>query len=108
MIFPFDHEAFRQAIAEGRIEWRKHVLIRLLERGIPQADVLECAYSGEFIQPYPDDTPFPSALIFTMVHQKPLHVVAAFDEATKKAYIITAYQPSLEIFEPDFITRKKK
>ncbi|MCU0427578.1 MAG: hypothetical protein MUF71_18345 [Candidatus Kapabacteria bacterium] len=29
-------------------------------------------------------------------------------EATKKAYIITAYQPSLEIFEPDFITRKKK
>ena len=34
MIFPFDHAAFVQAILEGRVEWRKHVLVRLLERGI--------------------------------------------------------------------------
>ena len=43
-----------------------------------------------------------------MTDNEPLHVVAAFDEEAKKAYIITAYTPSLDIFEPDFTTRKKK
>lgn len=108
MIFPFDHAAFVQAIVEGRVEWRKHVLVRLLERGISQARVLECACSGVCIQPYSDDMPFPSALVFAMTDNEPLHVVAAFDEEAKKAYIITAYTPSPDIFEPDFTTRKKK
>jgi Domain of unknown function (DUF4258) len=108
VIFPFDSEAFTQAIAEGRVEWRKHVLVRLLERGISQARVLECARSGTCIQSYHDDMPFPSALVFAMADNEPLHVVAAFDGEAKKAYIITAYKPSLDIFETDFITRKKK
>lgn len=108
MTFPFDHAAFVQAILAGQVEWRKHVLVRLLERGISQARVLECARSGACIQPYPDDSPFPSALVFAMADNEPLHVVAAFDEEAKKAYIITAYTPSPDIFEPDFTTRKKK
>lgn len=108
MTFPFDHAAFVQAIIEGRVEWRKHVLVRLLERGISQSRVLECARLGVCIQAYPDDTPFPSALVFAMADNEPLHVVAAFDKEAIKAYIITAYTPSLDIFEPDFTTRKKK
>lgn len=67
----------------------------------------ECARSGVCIQTYPDDMPFPSALIFVMADNEPLHVVVAFDEEGKKAYIITAYKPSPNIFEPDCITRKK-
>lgn len=59
-------------------------------------------------QPYPDDTPFPSALVFAIAGNEPLHVVAAFDEEAKKVYIITAYTPSSDIFESDFTTRKKK
>jgi hypothetical protein len=108
MIFPFDHATFVQAIIKGRVECRKHVPVRLLERGISQARVLECARSGACIQPYPDDMPLPSALVFAMADNEPLHVVAAFDGEAKKAYIITAYKPSLDIFETDFITRKKK
>ena len=107
MIPPFDRQSFLQSIAEGRIEWRKHVLVRLLERGITQAKVLECVSSGACIQTYSDDTPFPSALFFAMVEGEPFHVVASFDEIMKKVYIITAYKPSSDIFEPDFITRKK-
>jgi hypothetical protein len=52
--------------------------------------------------------PLPSALVFAMVDIEPLHVVVAFDEEAKKAYIITAYKPSLDIFETGFMTRKKK
>lgn len=86
----------------------KHVLAQLLERGISQSRVLECARLGVCIQAYSDDTPFPSALVFAMADNEPLHVVAAFDEEAKKVYIITAYTPSSDIFESDFITRKKK
>ncbi len=104
----FDHRAFTEAIADGRIEWRKHVLARLLERGISQACVMDCACAGVCIQAYPDDMPLPSALVFAMVDNEPLHVVVAFDEEAKKTYIITAYKPSSDIFETDFMTRKKK
>ena len=31
--------ALREAVAAGSIEWRKHVLQKLAERGIAQADV---------------------------------------------------------------------
>jgi hypothetical protein len=34
-------------------------------------------------------------------------VVAACDEAREKVFIITAYKPSLEIFEADYRTRRK-
>jgi hypothetical protein len=39
--------------------------------------------------------------------RKPLHVVASYDEVNKEAFIITAYEPSLDVFEPDYRTRKK-
>ena len=104
---PFDSLAFIEAITSGQVSWRKHVLKRLLERGITQASVLECVCTGECIQAYPEDTLFPSALFFAFVENKPLHVVAAFDEIEKKAYIITTYEPSLDIFEPDFKSRKR-
>ena len=56
---------------------------------------------------YPEDTPFPSAPFFALIENTPLHVVAAFDETSQTVSIITAYKPSLEIFEADFTTRKK-
>ena len=58
-----------------------HVFARLLERGISQACVMDCACAGA----YPDDMPLPSALVFTMVDNEPLHVMVAFDEEAKKS-----------------------
>jgi hypothetical protein len=104
---PFDRAACTAAIANGAIIWRKHVVMRLLERGIPQDSVLGCVRNGACIQMYPEDTPFPGALFFAVIENTPLHVVASFDETSQTVYIITAYQPSLEIFEADFTTRKK-
>lgn len=37
-------------IQEDRIEWRKHVLQRLAERDILQAEVLEVLMAGELIE----------------------------------------------------------
>jgi hypothetical protein len=63
--------------------------------------------SGERIRDYTEDRPVPSALFLGYIGGKPLHVVAAFDEITKEAFVITAYEPSLDVFESDYRTRKK-
>jgi hypothetical protein len=107
MVKPFDLGIFRDAIAVGRIEWRKHVLQKLAERGIPQQAVRDVLFQGEKIREYVDDKPFPSALFLGYVSSKPLHAVAAYDETSRQAFIITAYEPSLEIFETDYRTKRK-
>jgi hypothetical protein len=103
----FDLAVFRAAIASGSIEWRKHVLQKLAERGIPQQAVREVLLQGERIRDYADVKPFPSALFLGYVSGKPLHVVAACDETNRQAFVITAYEPSLESFEADYRTKRK-
>ncbi|MBI5180412.1 MAG: DUF4258 domain-containing protein [Nitrospirae bacterium] len=103
-----DIEKLRRCIKEERYEWRKHTLIRLDERNILQERVLEVILNGEIIEDYPDNKPFPSCLILGFVSGKPYHAVIALDAEDPMAYIITAYEPSLNKFEPDFRTRRKK
>lgn len=91
----------------GNIIWRKHVLQKIAERGILQGDILKALLNGECIQEYKDDKPYPSALFYIWINDKPLHVVASFDYVQNIAYIITAYEPSLNIFNTDYKTRKK-
>jgi len=104
---PFDLVVFREAVAGGRIGWRKHVLQRLAERGIPQQAVREVLLQGELIREYADDKPFASALFLGYASGVRLHVVAACDEANRQAFVITAYEPSLDIFEADYRTKRK-
>lgn len=102
-----DLTIFREAMAAGSIEWRKHVLQKLAERGIPQESVREVLLRGDRIRDYEDDKPFPSALFLGYVSGAPLHIVAACDETNGQVFIITAYEPSLEIFESDYRTKRK-
>jgi Ser/Thr protein kinase RdoA (MazF antagonist) len=104
---PFDLEVFREAVAAGRIDWRKHVLQKLAERGVPQQAARQVLLTGERIREYSDDKPFPSALFLGYVAGKPLHVVAACDQTRRQAFVITAYEPSAEIFEADYRTKRK-
>ncbi len=99
-------QALRKAVQAGRVEWRKHALQRLAERGIKQNDVLKVFVVGEQIEDYPDDKPYPSALFLGFVGEKPLHALAAFDKIDQIVYIVTAYEPSLEVFEEDYKTRR--
>lgn len=102
-----DIGGLREAIKAGNFEWRKHTLIRLAERNIAQDIIFMVILSGEVIEDYPKDRPFPSCLIFKMIEDKPYHVVVGFDSEGKKAYIITTYNPGLDKFEPDFRTRRR-
>lgn len=98
----------RQALHAGDIQWERHVLERLVSRSISRQSVLEILKSGECIEDYPDDYPFPSALFFGWHRDKPLHVVAALDDTVPEVFIVTTYEPDLEHFQADFKTRRKK
>ena len=75
----FNIEAIRQAVKENRIVWRKHVLERMMQRGIKRAQICEAIVNGECIREYFDDKPFPSGLFLAYFDNEPLHVVAGID-----------------------------
>lgn len=97
----------RAVLEAGRFEWRKHALQRMAERHIAQVAALHVFRSGERIEDYPDDRPYPSALFLAWVEGRPLHAVAALDTQHDWAYVITVYEPDLEHFGPDYRTRRR-
>jgi len=94
-----------EALEIGNIEWRRHALERMLERGISRSEVKITLRNGEIIENYETDVPFESALFF-YIGSKPIHVVASLDEVTKTIFIITAYVPSTTHFYEDLKTRR--
>ncbi len=95
-------------LCDGRhIIYSVHSLERLQERDIFRKDVVNAIRSGEIIEQYPDDTPYPSCLVFGYsTRGKALHVVCAYDG--RHINVITAYYPSLDKFETDLKTRKER
>jgi hypothetical protein len=103
-----DRDKLRTALENGYIEWQRHALERMFERGISRGTVKEALRKGEIIEDYPDDSPYPSALFLGWINEEPLHVVAALDSLTGWFFVITAYKPDLEHFERDYKTRRQK
>lgn len=73
----------------------------------PRNAVIEVLKTGDCIEDYPDDRPFPSGLVLGWHQGKPLHVVAALEEVALRIFVITAYEPDREHFESDFRTRRR-
>jgi len=96
----------RHAVRAGRLRWRAHALERMLSRGIATTDARLVLLEGEVVEDYADDRPHPSALLLGRVGRRPLHVVVAYDGASDYAYVVTAYEPDLKHFFPDYRTRR--
>ena len=88
------------------IDFRLHAVQRMFERGITVLDVKEVIKTGKVIENYPEDKPFQSYLLLGFIKEKPLHVVAAVDNETKKAIIITVYEPDPKLWQAGFERRK--
>ena len=85
----------------------EHAKNRCRERGIKQKDVRHCVMTGEIIEQYPEDFPFPSCLVFGYtMDNRIIHVVIS-DEG-ESGRIITAYIPNTDKFENDLKTRKER
>ena len=69
-------------------------------------ELLEALYSGEIVEEYPEDTPYPSCLILGHTRAgRVLHVVAAPVPNSESLIIITTYQPDPDRWESDFKRR---
>ena len=79
--------------------------MRLQERGIFPTDVISCITSGDIIEQYPNDYPYPSCLILGInTDSKYIHSVIGSNGS--ELTFITAYYPNLDKWEPDLKTRK--
>jgi len=102
----FDTSKVRNSISQRKIIWRRHALERMLERELSRIVVLEVAANEEVIEDYSADRPAPTALLLGWDKERPIHVVLSLEPDGEIA-IITAYEPSLEVFESDYRTRRK-
>ena len=104
---PLDLAKLREAIRAGKVEWRKHALQQMAERNMAQAAVLNVVLNGQLVRLYTEDKPFASALFLGYDGPHPLHAVASVDEGAGQAFVVTAYEPSLDVFEADYKTKRK-
>jgi TusA-related sulfurtransferase len=89
----------------GKIIFRTHAIIRMFQRHVDEKDVRSVLETGEIIEAYPDDTPYPSRLILGWVENKPLHVVTADNIADNETIVITVYEPDQDKWSLNFKRR---
>ena len=103
-----DYEQIRQCMVEC---WFTDHARREMEDepfGVIRVDeVLEALRTGEIIEDYPQDQPYPSCLVLgRTVVRRPLHVVCAPVLTERRLVIITAYQPDPARWDPEFRQRR--
>jgi hypothetical protein len=86
--------------------FRVHAIQRMFQRRLSVDDIHHVLASGEVIEDYPDDTPYPSRLVLGWRGARPIHVVVADNAETKETIVITAYEPDPAQWEPGFRRRK--
>jgi len=87
------------------LRWTSHILERIFQRGISADDVKNVLVSGEIIEQYPSDYPFPSCLILGRTEaEKALHVVCGSNGA--ELWLITAYFPDSAEWSEDYRQRR--
>lgn len=79
----------------------------MAERGVSELDVRHILETGESIEEYPSDRPFPSRLMVGRCGERPLHVVVAENREQETSVVITVYEPDPEKWQPDFRKRRQ-
>ena len=77
----------------------------MFERGITQSEVVQAVRTGEVIEEYPDDSPYPSRLVLRMQGLRPIHVVVADNMEDRVLVVITVYEPDISHWTSDFRRR---
>jgi hypothetical protein len=79
----------------------------MFQRGINEENVRHVLATGETIEEYPDDTPYPSRLVLGWHGSRPLHIVVADNSDAQETIVITVYEPDPRQWETDFKRRKR-
>jgi len=94
-------------MADKKIIFSNHAVLQMFQRSITVDDVKFVLLNGILVNEYPDDKPFPARLLFADCNGRSLHVVCSENYSDNEIIVITAYEASPDIWENDFVTRKK-
>lgn len=84
-----------------------HAAKRLEQRGVSLKEVIDCIMTGEIIEQYPNDYPYPGCLVLGNKSTiKPLHTVIGTNG--EQLWIVAAYYPAHEKWCADFKTRREE
>ena len=94
-----------ETLGDAPLVFRVHAIQRMFHRGLSEVDVLRVLQSGEVIEEYPEDQPYPSRLVLGWIGSRPIHVVTADNQGGQQVVVITVYEPDPSHWKPDFRTR---
>lgn len=89
----------------SRLVFRVHAIQRMYQRDISEVEVRHVITTGETVEDYPDDTPYPSRLVLGWNDRRPIHVVVADNVDEQENIVITVYEPDPLEWQPDFKRR---
>jgi hypothetical protein len=97
-----DINLIRSKIQKEEYELTLHAIKRRIERKISTDDIEQAVLTGEIIEEYPEDKPFPSCLIAGLTKKnEPIHVVCAIAPLVK---IVSVYVPE----EKEWVDYKRR
>jgi len=80
-------------MSSEKITYRIHAVQRMFERKITAEEVRYVLETGEVIEDYAEDSPYPSRLILGCYKGRLIHVVAANNFIDEEIVVITVYEP---------------
>lgn len=86
--------------------FRVHAVQRMFERGVTVNDVRAALTTGETIEDYPHDTPYPSRLVLGWIGVRPFHMVVAENAPAREIIIVTVYEPDPTRWDSDLKRRR--
>lgn len=79
----------------------------MFQRGVSPEAVRDILDNGEVIARYPDDKPYPSALMLGSCGDTPVHIVVARNGATGSCFVVTVYRPDPQRWADDYRKRRE-
>lgn len=87
-------EDIRDAVLNGRYQITYHANRAVQDYQITADEITGSVLSGEIIEEYPDDRPYPSCLIYGRTPSAdPLHSVWGYNADERLAVLVTVYRP---------------
>ena len=78
----------------------------MLQWDISIDDVHEIVQTGETIEAYPEDRPYPSRLVLGRIGSRSLHAVFADNAEAEEIIVVTVYAPDPALWNDEFRRRR--
>jgi hypothetical protein len=87
------------------LQFSRHAFERMFQRGIEPSAVARIVAEAEVVIEYPDDKPYPSALLLGFHGKQAIHAVVA-RSAEGECHLVTIYWPDPVIWDETFKRRR--